>query len=103
MSVKISAAFPKGEHNGLAGQEARLESIGTDLVPVVMLCEVSEIGRVLATDEETVKLRIAEIEIVGGDTARELLRAARKDRTGVAELDFDGLDGAGIEGGADDE
>lgn len=95
MSVKIAAAMPKGNSNGLKGQEDRLEGRADHLVPLVVLVEVAEIGRVLSTDEPTVKLRMAEVEIVDDEEARKLLRAGRKDRTGSEELDGVGFDGEG--------
>lgn len=96
MSVKMAAAMPKANHNGLTGQEERLEARADHLIPLVVLAEVSEVGRVLSTDEPTVKLRISEIEIVDEEEARKLLRAGRKIRTGSEELDgidFDGEEG----------
>lgn len=89
----MTAAMPKADHNGLAGQEERLERLEGELVPLVVMCEVAEIGRVIATDEATIKLRMAEVEIVDREKAEEILRAARKIRTGVEELDFSGFDG----------
>lgn len=97
MSVKIAAAMPKADHNGLSGMEDRIEGMEGELVPLVVMVEVAEIGRVVATDEPLIKLRMAEVEIVERAAAVELMRAARKDRTGVEELDFESL-----EGGADD-
>lgn len=93
MSVKIAAAMPKADHNGLAGMEDRIEGMEGELVSLVVLCEVAEIGRVVATDEAVVKLRMAEVEIVDRDQAEEILRAARKARTGVEELDFSVVEG----------
>lgn len=98
MSVKMAAAMPKADHNGLKGMEERIERIEGELVPLVVMCEVAEIGRVVATDEPVIKLRMAEVEIVDREQAEVILRAARKERTGVEELDFDGL-----EGGAGDD
>lgn len=97
MSVKIMGAMPKAEHNGLAGMEERIEQAQGELIPLVVMCEVAEIGRVIATDEPTVKLRMAEVEMVEKEAALKLLRAGRKDRTGHEELDFDQ-----IEDGSDD-
>ena len=54
-----------------------------------------------ASDEPTVKLRMAEVEIVDEDAARKLIRAGRKDRTGSEELDGVDFDGEG-EGDDDD-
>lgn len=93
MSVKMTSAMPKADHNGLAGQEERIERLEGELVPLVVMCEVAEIGRVVATDEATIKLRMAEVEIVDREKAEEILRAARKARTGVEELDFSGFEG----------
>lgn len=88
MSVKIQAAMPKADHNGLAGQEDRIEQHEGELIALVVLVEVAELGRVVATDEQTVKLRMAEVEIVDKESAMKLLRAGRKDRTGHEELDL---------------
>lgn len=88
MSVKMMAAMPKADHNGLAGQEELLEEQSTRLIPLVVMCEVAEIGSIVATDEPTIKLRMAEVEVVDYEQAQELLRVSRKNRTGVAELDF---------------
>lgn len=93
MSVKIMGAMPKADHNGLAGMEERIERAQGELIPIVVMCEVAEIGRVIATDEPTVKLRMAEVEIVAKEDALKLLRAGRKERTGHEELDFDQLEG----------
>lgn len=95
MSVKIAAAMPKGNSNGLKGQEDRLEGRAEHLVPLVVLVEVAEVGRVLSTDEPTVKLRMAEVEIVDEDAARKLIREGRKARTGSEELDGVDFDGEG--------
>lgn len=92
MSVKMMSAMPKADHNGLKGAEEKIERHEGELIPLVVLCEVEELGRVVSTDEPTVKLRIAEVEIVDREKATEILRAARKDRTGVEELDLDGLE-----------
>ena len=93
MSVKIMGAMPKADHNGLSGMEERIEHMQGELIPIVVMCEVAEIGRVIATDEPTVKLRMAEVEIVAKEDALKLLRAGRKERTGHEELDFDQLEG----------
>lgn len=96
MSVKIAAAMPKANHNGLTGQEERIEAREGDLIPLVVLCEVAEVGRIVSTDEPVIKLRISEVEIVDSEQARQLLRIGRKDRTGSEELDgvdFDGEEG----------
>ena len=93
MSVKMQAAMPKADHNGLAGQEAHIEQLQGELIPLVVMVEVAEIGRVIATDEPTVKLRMAEVEIVDREQALALLRAGRKDRTGHEELDFGDVEG----------
>lgn len=95
MSVKITSAMPKADHNGLAGQEERIEGMEGKLVPLVVMVEVAEIGRIVATDEPKVLLRMAEVEIVDRDKAQEILRAARKERTGVEELDFAQIDDEG--------
>lgn len=92
MSVKIAAAMPKADHNGLAGQEEVFERNEGSLVTLVIVCEVAELGRVISTDEPIVKLRIAEVEIVDREAGTELLRNARKNRTGVEELDFSGME-----------
>lgn len=97
MSVKIAAAMPKADHNGLKGQEERIEAHAGQLIPLVVMCEVAELGRVLSSDEPTVKLTMAEVEIVSGEEAMSLLRAARKDRTGLEELDIEGLEDEGAE------
>lgn len=98
MSVKLKAAMPKGEHNGLKGQEERVEALEGSLVAIVVMAEISELGRIVSTDEAKVILEVAEIEIVDRERAADLLREGRKARTGVEELDFDGLeDGDGDE------
>lgn len=93
MSVKIMAAMPKANHNGLSGQEDHLETRSDHLIPLVVMVEVAEIGRVISTDEPTIKLRIAELEIVDEAGAQALLRAGRKERTGSEELDFSEIEG----------
>ena len=98
MSVKIMSAMPRAEHNGLSGQEDRIESQEGELIALVVMVEVAELGRIVASDEPTVKLRMAEVELVEKDGAMKLLRAGRKERTGHEELDFDAL-----EDGGDDE
>lgn len=98
MSVKLMGGMPKGEHNGLAGQEERIEDSEGTLIPLVILADISLLGRHPSTDEAVVQLKIAEVEIADREKVNEILRAARKDRTGAEELDFDGL-----EGGGDDE
>lgn len=98
MSVKIMSAMPRAEHNGLAGMEDRIESQEGELIALVVMVEVAELGRIVASDEPTVKLRMAEVELVDKDGAMKLLRAGRKERTGHEELDFDAL-----EDGGDDE
>lgn len=95
MSVKIMGGMPKADHNGLAGQEDRIEQHKGELIPLVVLCEVEELGRVLSTDEPVVKLRMAEVEIVEEAQAVALLRAGRRNRTGHDELDLEGLEDAG--------
>lgn len=98
MSVKIKAAMPKANHNGLAGQEDRIERHENELIPLVVLCEVAELGRVVSTDEPFASLRMVEVEIVDGDAARDLLRAGRKDRTGSEELDGVDFDDEEVDG-----
>lgn len=98
MSVKMMSAMPKADHNGLSGQEDRIESHEGELIALVVMVEVAELGRIVASDEPTVKLRMAEVELVDKDGAMKLLRAGRKERTGHEELDFDAL-----EDGGDDE
>lgn len=93
MAVKIAAAMPKADHNGLAGREDYIVRHEGELVALVVFCEVSEVGRVVSTDEPIVKLRMSEVEIIDREEAVDLLRDARKERTGVEELDFDGLGG----------
>ena len=55
-------------------------------------------SKIVASDEPTVKLRMAEVELVEKEAAVKLLRAGRKERTGHEELDFDAL-----KDGGDDE
>ena len=92
------AAMPAADHNGLKGQEDRIESQEGELIALVVMVEVAELGRIVASDEPTVKLRMAEVELVEKEAAVKLLRAGRKERTGHEELDFDAL-----EDGGDDE
>lgn len=98
MSVKMMSAMPKAEHNGLNGQEEKIKACEGELIALVVMVEVAELGRVVATDEPTVKLQMAEVEVVEKEAAVKLLRAGRKERTGHEELDFDALEG----GDADD-
>lgn len=92
MSVKLLTGLPKADRNGFAGQEERIEDLEGKLVPIVILAEVREVGRVVSTDEPKVILGIGELEIVDEEAALKLIREGRKNRTGAEELDIEGIE-----------
>ena len=90
-------AMPKGEHNALADAAEKIAERSADLVYLVVVAEVAEIGEVVSTNEATAKLRMVDVEIAGEEAVKSLLRESRKDRTGSEELDLSALDGDGDE------
>ncbi|MGH6657589.1 MAG: hypothetical protein ACRDVE_20580, partial [Actinocrinis sp.] len=99
----LAARLPAGERNGLDALGAQVATHPTGRFVLVVLVDVSETKTKLDVGLSTATLRIRRIEALtgkDGDTARKLLLAAMKRRTGRDQLTLDDLLAEDAEGHA---